>query len=253
MLPVGEASRYSEICSHLRANLVCKCVSHIGYVALLLYPSGGPYLVLSKQHTLYALRELKKEYVEKHRQIPTWMEHVRGWVLKHSTPKALRLHCSGSEQNRESSVVMAKLSRVMELYLNLIEDPEQLEKGNMDKVELWKTAIVFSGYKRPSMDSQLREWNGLRFWTDDARALAHKAALTLESKGLMGSLGSVRSIRSLVTPDARRELARRIVSGAGTLTNQNKLETLITSLKKDMLVTFHWRSDNPHLDKSKGV
>ena len=112
--------------------------------------SGGPYIALSHQHTIFAIKEIRKAAVEKHEVLAPWMCSVRATILRHDTPMELRQVVSGGDQNRQASVAPVKVSRVLELYLE-----EMAHSPNMSLVDAVKAAIEKSGYRRPGTTKAL--------------------------------------------------------------------------------------------------
>jgi hypothetical protein len=79
------------------------------------------------------------------------------------------------------------------------------------------------------------------------RGEALEALRAVETRGLAGTIGSLRCLRGLMTPQARIAVAQAMLAG---LKNQAALEG---AARHEMLISMHWRAGNPHLDADKGV
>ena len=190
---------------------------------------------------------MKKQYLAKNKALEKWMISARGSILANATPLQVRQAVAGSDQNRQASVVAVKVSRVVEVLLQLVAELEKF-----DMAEQVQKAIALTGFRRPDTKKQLHsEWNGVIFWSLSCRDLAVDALRRLEAQQLAGTPGSLRSFRKLITPVWRHKLAERILEG--TIKTQKQLEGIITALRHDQWVQFHWREGNPNISNEKGV
>ena len=119
--------------------------------------AGGPYIALSHQHTIAALQEIKKTFIKEKLDLPNYLKVVRASVLKHRTPLHVRMLVSGGDQNKQGNVAGVKISRVMTIFLSLYKESTHVSK----KQEMLLTAIKMSGFRRPTTQKQIEEWNGL--------------------------------------------------------------------------------------------
>ena len=215
-------------------------------LTLFAFPTRGPYIALSKQHTLWALQQLRSQYEAAERALPKCMVTVKASILRHSTPIDVRQAVSGGEQNRESTVVYARISRVVELLLQVHGN-----KGDATLMEDMKKAIQLSGIKRPQTSRQLTDdWGGIAKFAVAARDVAVNALEEMEKRGLAQSPGSLRKLQSLILPEFKRHLAQHMLADIRT---QQQLEQCIQRLKHEMLVSMHWREGNPLLTPEKGI
>ena len=202
-------------------------------------------MALSHQHTIAALQQLRNETLLKREALPTWLTTVRATIYKRNTPLAVRQLISGADQNKQSAVTAVKISRVVELMLEELAADSTMVLGDAIKV-----AIQKSGYKRPTTKKQLEEWSGPAQWAQSCSSVAVEALKAVEGHGLAATLGSLRSMRALLTPQARLQLAQRMLGGIRT---QAAFEEAVRVARHEMLVEMHWRQGNPHLDSEKGV
>jgi hypothetical protein len=82
------------------------------------------------------------------------------------------------------------------------------------------------------------------------RDIALEGLRLLESRGLCQTIGGLRCLRGLLTPQARATVAQAML---GDIRNQGDLEAVCKGAVKEMLVAFHWREGNPKMDVEKGV
>ena len=151
---------------------------------------------------------------------------------------------SGGDQNRQSAVVQAKVSRVVKVFLQFMPSRTAGEVG-----EAIKQAIQVTGFKRPATGKQLQsEWNGLAYFALDAREVAVQAIEEMEAHGLGQVPGSFRSLRKLVLPEYRRRVAQAMIQ---TVRTQQNFEAAVNAAYKDMLVSIHWRTGNPKIEPAK--
>jgi hypothetical protein len=227
-------------CAHMFRVRYTRC--HVSLPLL----SGGPYVALSHQHTLWALQKMRQKYIDANAAVPEWCNTVKAHVLAHGTPVEVRQLVSGGDQNREAAVVAVAVSRVVEMFLSL----QQHSPGGTP-ADVMQKAIQLTGARRPLMAKQLASvWNGIMYWANHCPDLAVRALVTLEKSGLASTPGSLRNFRKLLTPRWRRALAENILAG---VRNQADLEKLIGNLRHQQLVEFHWRTGNPNIEDDKGV
>ena len=70
-------------------------------------------MVLSGQHTLAALRELRKEKLRAEREVPKVLDVVHADVLRVTVPVARRRAIAGAYQHRQHQVAAVPLSRLV--------------------------------------------------------------------------------------------------------------------------------------------
>ena len=158
----------------------------------------------------------------------------------------MRQLLSGADKNRQATVQLVKVTRVIQLFIEKMKmDTSQEPK------EALKYAIQVSGARRPdSMKAMANEWNGVMYWSLSCADITVDALRTLEEAGLAATPGSLRSFRKLVTPEYWQQLSEEIRRGIRTA---SQLEHTINVLRHEQWVSFHWRSDNPMLDAEKSV
>jgi hypothetical protein len=175
------------------------------------------------------------------------MLRCRATIFANATPVEVRQVVAGADQNRQSVVVAAKISRVVEVVLNTLHTSPTTSLS-----DAIKDAIMKTGFRRPDNQKQMSsEWNGIVFWAIHCEDIAVQALKTLEAAGLAATTGSLRSFRKLMTPTWRHKLAEKVL-GSG-LRTQQQLESVITALRHEQLVQFHWRIGNPNIEQDKGV
>jgi hypothetical protein len=208
--------------------------------------TGGPYVALSHQHTVWALQYIKNLYNDTKKALPEWLRFVKANVLKHDTPLAIRRLVSGSDQNREAVVRRVRLSRVIHVFLSIY--PEDSTTPVYDAV---KEAIAVTGFRRPATNKQLTDdWSGVIQFALHARNLAVPALEKLEAHGLAQTTTSVRCLKKLMFPSARAAIAEKMMTGIRT---QQQLESAVAQVQHDQLVTVHWRRGNPNIPEEKSM
>ena len=205
--------------------------------------SGGPYLALAGQHTARAIQLLKAEAEQRHEALPTWMVEVRATIYAREMPLRLRQLVSGGDQAAQGAVARVRVSRVVELALQ-----EMARDPRTPVVQAAQDAISGSGYPRPTHRKGLEEWVGPLRWAMSCRVL--EGLRLLESRGLCTSIGGLRCLQGLLTPQARATVAQQMLGG---IENQAQLEGVCKAAIKDMAVSFHWREGNPRMSADKGV
>ena len=103
--------------------------------------AGGKYVPLTLQHTTKALM-MERESLIGRKELPEYLQFMRGNILKADTPLAIRQAIAGSDQNRQESSSAVRLSRFAEVYL---EDRDT--KAQFDRC---CSAIARTGYPRPT-------------------------------------------------------------------------------------------------------
>ena len=173
------------------------------------------------------------------------MVEVRATIYAREMPLRLRQLVSGGDQAAQGAVARVRVSRVVELALQeMARDPRR------PVVQAAQDAISGSGYPRPPHRKGLEEWVGPLRWAMSCRDIALEGLRLLESEGLCTSIGGLRCLRGLLTPQARATVAQQMLGG---IKNQAQLEGVCKEAIKDMAVSFHWREGNPRMSADKGV
>jgi hypothetical protein len=207
--------------------------------------SGGPYLALAGQHTARAIQVLKAEAELRHEALPPWMVEVRATIYAREMPLRLRQLVSGADQAAQGAVARVRVSRVVDLALQ-----EMARDPRTTVLQAAQDAISGSGYPRPLHKKGLEEWVGPLRWAMSCRDIALEGLRLLESRGLCATIGGLRCLRGLLTPQARATVAQQML---GDIRNQAELEAVCKLAVKEMLVSFHWREGNPKMNNDKGV
>ena len=66
--------------------------------------------MISGQHTVKALLELRRQYIEEEKPLPSWLVHVNAKILKPETPVHWRQMYAGDEQFRQGRAKQLQLS-----------------------------------------------------------------------------------------------------------------------------------------------
>ena len=66
--------------------------------------------MISGQHTVKALLELRRQYIEEEKPLPSWLVHVNAKILKPETPVHWRQMYAGDEQFRQGRATQLQLS-----------------------------------------------------------------------------------------------------------------------------------------------
>ena len=83
--------------------------------------------MISGQHTVKALLELRRTWIKAEKPIPQWLEVVNAKVLRPETPVHCRQLFAGDEQYRQSQTVQLKLSDLASHLLG----SEEVTKDNV--------------------------------------------------------------------------------------------------------------------------
>ena len=207
--------------------------------------TGGPYVALSHQHTIAAIKRLRDEAIKSREALPTWMCSVTATIVARNLPLHIRQMISGGDQNRDAAVTQVRISRVIEMILQEVAADHSLSMNDAIKLSIQKT-----GFRTPTTSKQLEEWHAPAYWAHSCASVAVEALKRLEAGGMAATLGSLRCMRPLVTPEARLMLAHKMLGG---LRNQAALEAAARDARHQMLVDMHWRRGNPNLDDEKGM
>ena len=83
--------------------------------------------MISGQHTVKALLELRAVFIKESRKLPRWLEVVRATMLRPDTPVHWRQMVAGDEQFKQSR---AKALKVSDLATHLLGTVEVRENPN---------------------------------------------------------------------------------------------------------------------------
>ena len=76
-------------------------------------PLSASYYVLSGQHTVGALKELRRLWLVNHTSTPPWLDHIEAAVLKFSVPVKRRRELDGNLQHRQHQTAPLLLNHLL--------------------------------------------------------------------------------------------------------------------------------------------
>lgn len=80
--------------------------------------------VISGQHTVKALMELRRRYIDSNKELPEWLRTVSATVLKPETPVHWRQMIAGDEQYKQGRTVQLQMSDFAQHLLGTAEVKE---------------------------------------------------------------------------------------------------------------------------------
>ena len=93
----------------------------------------------------------------------------------------------------------------------------------------------------------MKDWGHLLRFVEENGAAAVTGLRALEDRGEQVTLGGLRrSLRPLLTPEARRKLLPYLLSSSATM---RSLDAASLRVQKEMWLTWHWAPYNKYLHK----
>ena len=227
----------------------------LGYIRILVWmPREGAqrFIVLGGQHSVEAIRRLREELVAAAKPLPPTYTTFVARVVKPGVPLRERQLLAGDHQVAQSAVRPVPLSQIAVI---LHQQIRRAEAAGQDVRAALVAAIHMSGRPRPGSWKEIRDvWGPFAIVVG---ALGERSAgavekLELSAKGKEGAitLYSFRNARSLLTPEFRAKGCQVLLDERPTVA---KFDSHVARVAHEQWVSFHWRSDNPHIAPERRV